>query len=132
MTATRAHCVPFPASLLQCPLKPESEPALKALADSSHQLVMITGDAPLTACFAASKVGEVVKAQTEPRQMQPGCSQGVCQCSLSVCQAGGCGGRLSNRPEKRTVFLHLLYQCLGHLTSCVVACCQLLLEPHFQ
>lgn len=40
----------------QCPLKPESEPALAALAASSHMLVMITGDAPLTACHAAAQV----------------------------------------------------------------------------
>lgn len=43
-------------AILQCPLKPESEPALRMLKESSHQLVMITGDAPLTACHAASKV----------------------------------------------------------------------------
>ena len=43
-------------AVLQCPLKPESEPALKMLKESSHQLVMITGDAPLTACHAASRV----------------------------------------------------------------------------
>lgn len=43
-------------AVLQCPLKPESEPALKMLKEASHQLVMITGDAPLTACHAASRV----------------------------------------------------------------------------
>lgn len=43
-------------AVLQCPLKPESEPALRMLKEASHQLVMITGDAPLTACHAASKV----------------------------------------------------------------------------
>ncbi|GFH31709.1 uncharacterized protein HaLaN_30803, partial [Haematococcus lacustris] len=42
-------------AIFSCPLKPESEPALAQLRASSHQLVMITGDAPLTACFAASK-----------------------------------------------------------------------------
>lgn len=36
--------------------QPESEPALAELAGSSHQLVMITGDAPLTACHAAAHV----------------------------------------------------------------------------
>ena len=40
----------------QGPLKPESAPALAALAASSHLLVMITGDAPLTACHAAAQV----------------------------------------------------------------------------
>ncbi|KAF5843111.1 HAD-like domain-containing protein [Dunaliella salina] len=44
-------------AVLLCPLKSESEPALAQLRASSHQLVMITGDAPLTACYAASKGG---------------------------------------------------------------------------
>ncbi|KAG1664897.1 hypothetical protein FOA52_006243 [Chlamydomonas sp. UWO 241] len=48
-------------AIFQCPLKPESEPALRALAESSHQLVMITGDAPLTACYAASHVHIVTR-----------------------------------------------------------------------
>ena len=43
-------------AVLRCPLKTESEPALKMLKDSSHQLVMITGDAPLTACYTAGQV----------------------------------------------------------------------------
>ena len=43
-------------AVLQCPLKPESAPALEMLRDSSHQLVMITGDQPLTACHAASRL----------------------------------------------------------------------------
>ena len=33
-------------AVFHCPLKPESEPALPILKESSHQLVMITGDAP--------------------------------------------------------------------------------------
>eukprot|EP00798_Chlamydomonas_sp_ICE-L_P019149 gene19149-25759_t len=44
-----------------CPLKDDSEPALRELKESSHQLMMITGDAPLTACFAASKVHIVTR-----------------------------------------------------------------------
>lgn len=47
--------------MFQCPLKPESEPALAALAASAHQLVMITGDAPLTACYAAARVHIVTR-----------------------------------------------------------------------
>eukprot|EP00891_Asterochloris_glomerata_P000411 jgi/Astpho2/411/Aster-03461 len=46
-------------AVLQCPLKPESAPTLEMLRDSSHQLVMITGDQPLTACHAASRVSIV-------------------------------------------------------------------------
>ena len=43
-------------AVFHCPLKPESEPALRILKDSSHQLVMITGDAPLTACHTAAQL----------------------------------------------------------------------------
>ena len=43
-------------AVFHTPLKEGSAPALKMLADSSHQLVMITGDAPLTACFTAAQV----------------------------------------------------------------------------
>lgn len=49
----------------QCPLKEDSEPALAALRASNHQLVMITGDAPLTACFTASKVERRVFGEGE-------------------------------------------------------------------
>eukprot|EP00892_Ulva_mutabilis_P012294 jgi/Ulvmu1/9437/UM052_0001.1 len=43
-------------AVFHTPLKDGSAPALKMLAESSHQLVMITGDAPLTACFTAAQV----------------------------------------------------------------------------
>jgi magnesium-transporting ATPase (P-type) len=43
-------------AIFQAPLKPGSVPALRALADSSHQLVMITGDTALTACHTAAQV----------------------------------------------------------------------------
>jgi cation-transporting ATPase 13A1 len=49
------------AALLQCPLKEESEPALAELSNASHMLVMITGDAPLTAVHAASQVHIVTR-----------------------------------------------------------------------
>ncbi|KAG2425295.1 hypothetical protein HXX76_013876 [Chlamydomonas incerta] len=48
-------------AVFQCPLKPESEPALKELSESAHQLLMITGDAPLTACYAAARVHIVTR-----------------------------------------------------------------------
>jgi manganese-transporting P-type ATPase len=43
-------------AIFQAPLKPGSVPALQALAASSHQLVMITGDTALTACHTAAQV----------------------------------------------------------------------------
>uniref|UniRef100_A0A383WJ86 Cation-transporting ATPase n=1 Tax=Tetradesmus obliquus TaxID=3088 RepID=A0A383WJ86_TETOB len=48
-------------AIFQCPLKEESEPALAELASASHMLVMITGDAPLTAVHAASQVHIVTR-----------------------------------------------------------------------
>lgn len=48
-------------STLQCPLKVESQPSLQSLAAASHMLVMITGDAPLTAVHAASQVHIVTR-----------------------------------------------------------------------
>lgn len=47
--------------MFRSPLKPESEPALRMLRESTHQLVMITGDAPLTACHAARQVHIVTR-----------------------------------------------------------------------
>eukprot|EP00963_Diacronema_lutheri_P002068 scaffold136_cov325-Pavlova_lutheri.AAC.4 len=49
-------------ALFSCPLKPESEPSLKMLMESSHHLIMITGDASLTACHAATLV-HIVKRE---------------------------------------------------------------------
>ena len=40
-----------------CETKPASAPALELLRRSAHALVMITGDAPLTACHVAAEVG---------------------------------------------------------------------------
>eukprot|EP00879_Flechtneria_rotunda_P011646 GHRR01012166.1.p1 GENE.GHRR01012166.1~~GHRR01012166.1.p1 ORF type:complete len:806 (+),score=277.48 GHRR01012166.1:722-3139(+) len=48
-------------AVFQCPLKVESEPSLAELAAASHMLVMITGDAPLTAVHAASQVHIVTR-----------------------------------------------------------------------
>lgn len=43
-------------AVFEAPLKAGSEPALRMLRDSSHLLVMITGDAALTACYTARQV----------------------------------------------------------------------------
>jgi len=42
--------------VFRSPLKEDSEPALRMLRESQHQLIMITGDAPLTACHTAAQV----------------------------------------------------------------------------
>ena len=62
----RLHTLPLPPSctgfaVFRSPLKPESEPALRMLRASGHQLVMITGDTPLTACHAARAVHIVTR-----------------------------------------------------------------------
>ena len=43
-------------AVFRSPLKPQSEPALRMLKLSQHQLVMITGDAPLTGCHVAAQL----------------------------------------------------------------------------
>lgn len=43
-------------AVFRSPLKPQSEPSLRMLKASQHQLIMITGDAPLTACHTAAQV----------------------------------------------------------------------------
>ncbi|KAL1411623.1 putative cation-transporting ATPase 1 [Vanrija albida] len=42
--------------VFHCPLKPDAVETLKMLADSSHRLIMITGDNPLTAAHVARDV----------------------------------------------------------------------------
>lgn len=48
-------------AVFRSPLKDDSEPALRMLRESQHQLIMITGDAPLTACHTAAKVHIVTR-----------------------------------------------------------------------
>ena len=43
-------------AVFRSPLKPQSEPSLRMLKMSQHQLVMITGDAPLTACHVGAQL----------------------------------------------------------------------------
>jgi cation-transporting ATPase 13A1 len=44
-------------AVFACPMKPQSAPALRILRESAHALVMITGDAALTACHVAARLG---------------------------------------------------------------------------
>ncbi|KXS17953.1 hypothetical protein M427DRAFT_235935 [Gonapodya prolifera JEL478] len=43
--------------IFHCPLKPHTVDAVKSLSNSSHRVIMITGDNPLTACHVAAEVG---------------------------------------------------------------------------
>ncbi|PWN43325.1 putative SPF1-P-type ATPase [Ceraceosorus guamensis] len=49
--------------VFHCPLKPDAKQTLKALNDSSHRSIMITGDNPLTAVHVATEV-EIVDRET--------------------------------------------------------------------
>jgi cation-transporting ATPase 13A1 len=51
--------------VLDSPLKPQSKPAISQLIASSHRVVVITGDNPLTACSVASQVGILSKTRTQ-------------------------------------------------------------------
>ena len=66
--------------VLDCPLKPDSRKVIKELRSSGHDVVMITGDAVLTAAEVARQVGIISKSKKaetyELRQIMEAGSQG--------------------------------------------------------
>jgi cation-transporting ATPase 13A1 len=57
-------------SVFECPVKAESKETVLALKESAHNVVMITGDNTLTACYGAKQLGIVERKLLCPRTEQ--------------------------------------------------------------
>ena len=75
-------------AVFEAPLKENSEPALRMLQQASHQLVMITGDAPLTACYTAKQVHIVDRPVAILTCDQPGATSLGAQLHAALCVYG--------------------------------------------
>ena len=91
-------------AVFACPMKPQSEPALQILRESAHALVMITGDAALTACHVAARLG--ITTRSTLILTAPESGSGDARASGNIATAAAAASRMEwQTPEGSTVAL---------------------------
>lgn len=96
---TNLHLVGL--AIFECPLKTDSAACLAHLANSKHQLVMITGDAPLAACHVAKQCGILSASKTLLLDLLP--SQGSTPATAESSSTAICWQALDDsQPDKAT------------------------------